>query len=48
MAVAEMDTGVPEEEIRRHEAYWKAFVRFMTFAAVGSAIVLGAMAIFLL
>ena len=41
------DAVVPEAEIRRHEYYWRGFVRFMTWSAVGTAILLLAMAFFL-
>ena len=42
------EAAVPEVEIRRHEQYWRGFVRFMIFSAVGTAILLLGMAFFLI
>ena len=42
------EMGVPEGEVRRHEQYWRGFVRFMIVSAVSTAILLLGMAYFLL
>ena len=41
------EAAVPEVEIRRHEYYWRGFVRVMTWSAVGIGILLLGMAFFL-
>ena len=38
---------VPDVEVRRHEGYWRGFVRMMIISAVGIGILMAFMAIFL-
>ena len=48
MAAVDAEMDVPKVEGRRHAAYWRNFVRFLTLGALGAAVVLILMAIFLL
>ena len=48
MASTDTELAVPDAEVRRHEHYWHGFVRLMTVSSVAIAILLGAMALFLL
>ena len=47
-AVHVPEAPVPNFEVHRHERIWRNFVRFLTVSGVGTAILLGVMAIFLL
>lgn len=46
-AVHAPEAQVPIAEVQRHRRYWRGFVRFLTVCAVGTAILLALMAIFL-
>lgn len=48
MADHQHDHAVSDELVREHARGWHAFTRFVTYAAVATAVVLVLMAIFLL